>query len=102
MLGLLGVFLLSISIPLLWGLFIFFFLYKMQAVEETLRVVVQKLGSTGTTIELPIGATIGDALEAAGLPRDVEARVGADLAKPNYKCENGDIIVVMTKAMTLG
>lgn len=78
------------------------FLYKMKIIENKLRVEVQRLWQGTTVLEMEQGQTIGDALEAAWLSRDVEARVWGDLAKPNYWLEDGDVIVVATKAMTLG
>lgn len=67
-----------------------------------INVKVQRLWESTIDLTLAPDTIIGDALVAAGLPRNSEARVNWELARENDILDDGDVIVVATKKNTQG
>jgi sulfur carrier protein ThiS len=65
------------------------------AAEETLTVSVGSIGGTVKQVLLNTGATVSDALAAAGFPSDSEVRCNGEVYQGADILEAGDSLIVL-------
>lgn len=68
-----------------------------RAESNSIVVTIERFGMEPEEITLEKGASIGDALVKAGLPRDTEVRIDWETYEAEDVLENGDELVVSTK-----
>ena len=74
-----------------------------QPATQTIRVEIKQMGTPfGTTIELPVNATVRDAKIKAGISSDADVRYNNDIAPDNALLDDGDILVVQASKYTQG
>lgn len=70
--------------------------------SDEIKVTIKRFGEDDESITVEKGATIGDALVKAGLPRDTEVRIDWDVYEAGDELEDGDELVVATKKYAQG
>ena len=73
--------------------------------EESVEVIKVEIGSIGGTLKqvlLQPGASVADALAAAGFPTDSEVRCSGDVYTGGDTLEDGDTLIVLAGAKVKG
>lgn len=65
-------------------------------VENKLTVKIAVFGKTPVSAQVPVGSTLGEALQAAGVNRkDLNLRVNGRIVKDSYKVQEYDIVTLL-------
>ena len=75
---------------------------ERRAESNTISVEIERFWQDSEEVTLEKGATIGDALVKAGLPRDTEVRIDGETYDAEDLVEDGDVLTVSTKKYAQG
>lgn len=70
--------------------------------NDLIKVTLSAVGDADKTVTLEAGATIADALDAAGYDTSCEVRCNGEVYGPNDVCEDGDTYRVLQGAKVKG